>query len=478
MSGKGVVLAAISGLPAFVFALLPAPLRAQTPTDVNASLIDTAVRSIMQRDAVPGVSLALVKDGRIVYLRAYGYARLPNTLATTATRFAIGSVTKQLTAAAILLLVERGRLSLDDPVSKFLPNLTNANGVTIRNLLDHTSGYEDYLSQEYLPARVQEPTTVDSILQTWAQRPLDFPTGSQWQYSGTNYVIAGRIIELVTGETYERFLTTNLLIPLGITDADFVDESSPGPPDAVGYYRFGIGPPRLAPRAGRNWLFAMADLGMTAQDVARWDCALINTTLLSARSVAAMTVQTHTVGGDATGYGLGVFITTVAGTDGKRHEMVSHPGEISGFRSENWIVPDSKTALVVLTNAEYSSAAADIGTALEGEIGLVSTPPAASEAPAEKRIRQVLAGLGDGSIDRTQLSADASEMFTPQALRDIQTGLAGLGALLHVKLTYTQYRGGTTHYTFTADYELRSLQVDEYVLPNGKIEEFFLDAAR
>jgi len=175
---------------------------------------------------------------------------------------------------------------------------------------------------------------------------------------------------------------------------------------------------------------------------------------------------------------LGVFIATVKGTDGRTHRMVSHPGEISGFRSENWIVPDLRTALVVLTNAEYSSAASDIGTALSGLIGVATPGQVAAKSPAELHVRDILLGMAKGTIDHSQLTADASSVFTPQALDDIRYGLAAAGALRAVKLLGTQYRGGLTHNTFSAEYELATLQVDEYLLPSGQIEEFFLDAPR
>ena len=289
----------------------------------EAAQVDASVQTIMERDSVPAISLAIVRKGQLAYAKAYGHAELPNSeaahrdrLASTATRFAIGSVSKEFTAAAVLVLADRGKLSLEDPVSKFLPKLTGATEVTIRQLLNHTSGYRDYFLQEYIPARMQRATSVDSILREWAERPLDFLPGTQWQYSGTNYTIAGRIIEQVTGEPYEKFLTENVLRPVGITDATFADHPHQPARNAVGYYRFALGPPRPAPLTGRNWLFAMADLEMTATDVANWDIALMNQYLLTRRAYQAMTSDTRTNNGTATGYGLGLFVGSVEGTDG------------------------------------------------------------------------------------------------------------------------------------------------------------------
>jgi len=232
--------------------------------------VDADVQYLLDRTQVPAISIALVQNRRIVYLHAYGNAGLnPTRAATLKTRFPIGSISKQFTAAAILLLADRGKLSLDDPVAKFLPALTRSREVTLRDLLAHTSGYRDYFTQEYIPAESQRPTTAEAILRRWAQIPLDFDPGTQWQYSSTNYVIAGRIVEIVSGEPFFQFLTENILRPVGITDAVLADESPASPRDARGYIRFALGPARPAPVTGKNWLFAMASLSMTAEDLAK-----------------------------------------------------------------------------------------------------------------------------------------------------------------------------------------------------------------
>lgn len=137
--------------------------------------------------------------------------------------------------------MDHGKLSLDDPISRFLPALSQSSQVTIRELLSHTSGYQDYFPQEYIPPRTQKPTTVQAILKTWAEKPLDFQPGTEWQYFGTNYVIAGRIVEIVSGEPFEKFLTDSVLRPVGIIDATFTDQPN-SHDDAVGYYRFALGP--------------------------------------------------------------------------------------------------------------------------------------------------------------------------------------------------------------------------------------------
>jgi len=467
---------------------------------LESSQVDEAVQTIMRRNDVPAISLAIVRHGQIAYLKAYGFAELPtgagpgertpsSRTASVSTRFAIGSVSKEFTAAAILLLADRGKLSLDDTVSKYLPDLTDAKQVTIRELLSHTSGYRDYFLQEYIPARMQRPTSVDTILQTWAERPLDFPPGQEWQYSGTNYVIAGRIVEKVTGEPYEMFLADDVLRPIDITDETFADHPSQPERNAVGYYRFALGSPRPAPLAGRNWLFAMADLELTAKDIALWDISVMSQSLLSPASYRAISSDIKTTNGRSTGYGLGFFVTDVPGIDGKQHLMLHHPGEISGFRSHNFVLPDLKATVVILTNAEYSDATNELAEQLQSLVGIKSTEkfgidiavssasPASmpKENPIEARAHRLMLDLARGRVDRDDFAPDALETFTSEAVNDIRKSLEHLGDLERVRLDSTQLRGGTKHYALTLIYQHRQLQVAEYDLDNGKIEQFFID---
>ena len=160
--------------------------------------IDEIAKNALATTGVPSASLAVVVGGKVAYLQAYGNARLePRLAATPEMQYSVGSISKQFTAAAILLLQEQGKLSLDDHVSKYVPGLTRGDEVTIRQLLSHTSGYQDYWPQDYVMQTMLQPTTAQQILDRWAKIPLDFDPGTKWQYSNTNYVIAGLIVEKV-----------------------------------------------------------------------------------------------------------------------------------------------------------------------------------------------------------------------------------------------------------------------------------------
>src|ERR1035438_8005860 len=273
--------------------------------------VDDIVNQVLASTAVPSASIAIVESGRIAYVHAYGNARLePPTPARPEMSYRIGSNIKQFTAAAILILAEQHKLSLDDPVSRFLPTLTRANEVTIRELLSHTSGYQDYWPQDYLPPFMLAAVSEDQILDRWARKPLDFDPGTQWQYSNTNFVIAGLIVERVSGMTLMAFLHKYVFTPLDMQNVANVDQDNA---DATGYVRFALGPSHVAPKEGKGWLFAAAELGMPARELAKWDIAMIGQTLLRPSSYKEMQTEVLLNNGLGTQYGLGLGIKKTLG---------------------------------------------------------------------------------------------------------------------------------------------------------------------
>src|ERR1041384_1107735 len=272
--------------PVIVVVLLTFAASAQTqlPADLTQK-IDTVVTDALTRSGVPSASIAVVKDGQVVYVKAYGDAKLePKTAATSQMRYSIGSISKQFTAVALLLLQEQGKLSLDDKVAKFIPDLTRANEVTIRQLLSHTSGYQDYWPQDYVMPMMLQPVTSAKILDMWARKPLDFDPGTKWQYSNTNYVIAGVIIEKVSGKPLLEFLKEKVFTPLGMSSVTNTDEKQLGDTDPTGYMRYALGPLRVAPKEGPGWLFAAGELAMTAEDLAKWNISIMDQKLLKPAS--------------------------------------------------------------------------------------------------------------------------------------------------------------------------------------------------
>ena len=191
----------------------PSAERHLLPADTQRK-IDKATLDLLKKSGVPSASIAVVRDGKFAYVHAYGMADVKaRTAAASTMRYSVGSISKQFTAAAILLLAEEGKLSLDDKVGRWLPDLTRANEITIRQILSMTSGYQDYWPQDYAMPNMIQPTSAQEILDGWARKPLDFEPGTKWQYSNTNYVIAGLIVERVAGMPLFEFLQKRIFLP-------------------------------------------------------------------------------------------------------------------------------------------------------------------------------------------------------------------------------------------------------------------------
>ena len=220
-----------------------------------------------------------MRDGKIVFAKAYG--KQSETMKDTERRppYQIASISKQFTAAALLMLEDEGKLSLDDTVAKWLPGITGGDKIKLRQLLSHTSGLQDYWPQDYSFAAMAKPTTPQGIVDRWAKKPLDFEPGAQWQYSNTGYVVAGLIAEKAAGKPLLAYLQEKIFKPLGIKAID--QDKAIGPAFPQGYRRFALGPVRPETPSAAGWLYAAGELSMSAADLAKWDIARIN------RSVAA-----------------------------------------------------------------------------------------------------------------------------------------------------------------------------------------------
>ena len=274
----------------------------------DTAAIDKAVNEVLTKTGAPSASIAVVKDGKIAYTQAYGLARIdPPMPAKPDMRYSIGSISKQFTAAAILMMAEEGKLSLDDKLVRWFPDLTRANEVTVRELLSMTSGYQDFWPQDYVMPRMLEPVTAQEILNDWARKPLDFDPGTKWQYSNTNYVVAGLLVEKVAGMPLIDLLQRRVFGPLQMTSVFNTDLSPLGSDQPTRYLRYAVGPLRPAPKEGRGWMFAAGELAMTAHDLALWDISMIDQTVLKPASYSDMEREVLLNNGASSGYGLGVL---------------------------------------------------------------------------------------------------------------------------------------------------------------------------
>jgi CubicO group peptidase (beta-lactamase class C family) len=437
----------------FATSALAAPL---TPQQTAA--IDKAATSALAATNVPAVSIAIVKDGQVVYTRAYGLQRAGQP-ALASGKYKIASISKQFTAAAMLLLAEDGKLSLDDPVSKYLPDLTRAGDIRLRQLLSHTSGYRDFWPQDFSFVDMATATTPQHILDKWAKLPLDFDPGARWQYSNTGYVAAGLIIEKVSGQPLMDFLEARVFGRLGIKAYD--QDTGMTAADPLGYHRYALGPVRIEEQAAPGWLYAAGGLAMTASDLAKWDISVIDQSVMKPASYAEQQREVILTSGAGTNYGLGVDVATVKG-----HRRISHGGEAVGYLSENRIYPDDKAAIVVLDNADFGDAHTAIAEAIEKILF--------AESGDTSRALSIYRALRQGKVDRAAFTSNGNFYLTAQALADYAKSLAPLGEPKSIVRNSTALRGGLTAERYTLDLGARKMTIILRAEPGdkGRIEQF------
>jgi CubicO group peptidase (beta-lactamase class C family) len=450
---------------------LAQPLAAQSLTAEQTAKVDQIVNQALASTRVPSASIAIVRDGKIVYAKAYGDQGpgLPRTSADA--KYPIASVSKQFTAAAVLLLEDEGKLDLDETVAKYFPEVSGADRITIRQLLSHTAGLQDYWPQDYSFAAMEKPVTPQQIVDRWGKKPLDFTPGTAWQYSNTGYVVAGMIVEKVSGTTLMAYLDTKIFKPLGMRPVDQDQAIGKGFPQPT--HRFALGPVRAAKPAAPGWLWAAGQLAMSASDLAKWDIARIDRKLLAPEDWREQETEVRLADGSPSHYGLGVSLGEHEGTP-----TVSHGGEAVGFLSENLVMPDKRYAVVALVNADFGNAQ---GTITDGITALLY-PSTEAAAPSLDQTRDALARkvfdqLRAGTLDRSLLTQNAAYYFDATATADYRTSLGALGDPQgFVPLGKPRLRGGFVNRNYGISYAGQRLVAITYAEPGaqGRFEQFIV----
>jgi CubicO group peptidase (beta-lactamase class C family) len=434
--------------------LLAVPALAKPLSAEQKQAIDAAVGRILKASQVPSASIAVVTDGNLDYAKAYGDQRLDGSAPTIFARYPVASISKQFTAAAILLLVEEGKMSLDDKVGKYLPTLTAANTITVRELLGHTSGYRDFWPQDFQFEAMTKATTSDAILDHWAKAPLDYIPGTKWQYSNTGYTAAGRIFEQVAKERLQSFEQRRIFKPLGM---DVVLKT-----DAKGTTRAALGPIRPARRESDGWVFAAGDLAMTPSELAKWNIARLNRTVLKPQSWQLQ--ETNVAPADVEGkYGLGVALDTVG-----RHPRIQHGGAFTGYLSSNRVYPADHAAITVFINGGFSNSQDAIADAIEAILF--------DDADETRGPLSVFNMLRTGQIDRAQFTDNGNFYFTPTVLSDYRSSLESLGEPTRIQRHGEKaLRGGLTVELYIFTFVDRKLLCIVRADPDsGRIEQYTL----
>ncbi|MBI1685900.1 serine hydrolase domain-containing protein [Caulobacter hibisci] len=327
-------------------ALTSSPASAKDATGFP-SRADAILRTHLAADDFSGVVL-IASHGRPLLRRAYGLAnRELNAPITPETVFRVGSTSKPFTAVAILQLVESGKIRLDDPIGSYLDAVPAAwSAVTVRQLLNHTSGIHDYVQVNGFirgPARLD--LTPPQLADLVRDMPLDFPPGTRFNYSNTGYALLGMIIERVSKESYPDYVRDHLLRPLGLTHTAYDDSQDIVPGRASGYW-FVDGQPRNARVMTPATAYAAGGLHSTVDDLFRWSQALYGNKILKPSSLAQMFADE-----DHRGYGLGSFVETRHG-----HRLWDHGGNLPGWAAAFEYYPDDDFLVIVLTNIEGGGA--------------------------------------------------------------------------------------------------------------------------
>jgi D-alanyl-D-alanine carboxypeptidase len=457
-------------LAAALLAVTTSASAQQLSPDTEAK-ISAIAQKVLADSGVPSASIGIVQDGHIVYTHAFGLARVtPPISADASMAYPIGSISKQFTATAILILEQQGKLSLQDPVSKFFPELTRSNDVKILNLLTHTSGYQDYAPQDYTIPAWKLPGDPLKVVHEFAGKPLDFDPGTQWQYSNTNFVLAALIVQKVSGEPFAKFLRDNVLAPASLEHVLNlnVDQSKL---EVTGYMRNALAPIRPAALEAPGWYFGDGDLAMPVSQLLKWDLTILNQSLLSSASYKEMETPFLLKSGKDSQYGLGVEIFSLNG----RH-VIAHSGEVGGFVAENILFPDEHSAIAVLTNQEASGAGAQIAKEIAPLLAAPPKPTTAAPDDFAPKLQAILTGLEKGQIDRSLFTADCNGYFDQTALGDYQSSLAPLGTITSVTQRHTSLRGGMTFDSYGVAFSGgTTLIVTVYLEPDGKIEQLLVE---
>lgn len=347
------VLVIVSAVLAFLLAI-PAVAPRARPQAEKLENVDDVISSEMAAQHIPGLALSVMRDGAVIKAQGYGRANVElDVPVKPETIFQTGSVGKQFTATAVMMLVEEGKVSLDDPISKYLPGTPAGwSAIRVRHLLSHTSGVPDYETDSLKKGQeafinLRKDYTEDELLRKFETLPLEFAPGEKHSYSNTGYVLLGILIHKVTGKFYGDFLEERIFRPVGMGATRIINEADIIPNRAAGY--------RLVKGELKNQEWVSPSLNTTADgalytnvlDMAKWDAALYTEKLLKRASLEQMWTPTRLNIGKAADYGFGWRVRAL-----NAHRIVEHGGAWQGFTTHISRYVDDKLTIVILTNLD------------------------------------------------------------------------------------------------------------------------------
>lgn len=462
----GIALLAVAALVQTASAQAP-PL----PKTLDFKAVDGYVAGQVVAKGFVGLSVAFMRDGEIAFAKSYGLADIAGKKPVTPdTAFAVGSITKQFTCACVMLLAEDGKLAIDDPVAKYYPHLTRAKDITLRDLMNHTSGYPDYYPLDFLDRRMLKPTALDALVKEYAGGKLDFEPGSRFSYSNTGFNILGGVVEKVSGKPFGDFLDERLLKPLKLTRTKF-GSPPPGGPTATGYTAFALGDPEPAKPEADGWIDAAGALWSTPSDLLKWDLALATGKAVKPESYRQMVAPRVLTTGKVSDYGFGLSVGVLGG-----EPVFRHTGGVSGFVSGNVFLPRAKAGVVVLSNTEHVSPTqlrTDLFALLLKDVQARDEPavPKVKGPTPKEAVLDFVTKLKAGKVDRSQLGEEFSIYLTDEKVKSSGKTFAALGEPKAVEEGDSHERGGMEVCAVTLKYGKRSVKASLYRSPDGKIQQ-------
>jgi D-alanyl-D-alanine carboxypeptidase len=456
----------------FALLLLVCSAEAAAPT-ARADRVDDLVRREMRRRHIPGLALAVVRDGKIIKARGYGLASVEfDAPATPETVFEIGSITKQFTATAVVMLVEEGRLALDDPLSKHLPHTPEAwRGVTVRHLLTHTSGLRNYTG---LPGfELTERLGRDDFIKLIAQHPPAFRPGESWSYGNTNYNLLGFIVEAASGKPYWQFVSERIFRPLGMTATSNRDPRFVVRRRATGYEWEG------GELTGRDYdltdVFAAGALLSTVLDLAKWDAALYTERLVKRASLEEMWTPVRLASGETRPYGLGWNIEEFRG-----RRRLRHNGQTAGFAANITRYTDDRLTFIVLCNLGRIGLAGEVATSVAKLYLPALSLRRMKEQPdpdplASQRLRTALSDLLAGKADAAAFTPEAHARLTNEEARARWRETAAAGPLSSFAFVGEERRAGGRVARYVATTGRQMLLLRFTLAGEGKITELSVE---
>jgi CubicO group peptidase (beta-lactamase class C family) len=466
-----------SGALLFCAVLLAIGTSSSSPADDDAK-VDAYVRGEMQRERIPGLALGVYRDGKIVKAEGYGIANLEwDVPVKVDTIFQSGSVGKQFTATAVMMLVEEGKVGLDDPIQKYFSDAPETwKGIKIRNLLSHTSGLGEYENGPRTkpdgPFYLRLDMTEDELYKRIAAMPMDFKPGEDWSYRNTNYVLLGILIHRVTGKFYGDYLQERIFKPLGMTSTRIISDRNIIPNRASGY-ELVDGQPK-----NQEWVSptfnSTADgaLYFTVLDLEKWDAALYTQKLLKKSSFDQMWTIMKLNNGqpNKANYGFAWDINEANG-----HKLIEHGGAWQGFTTHIARYVDDKLTIVVLTNLDARHAQPDkIAHAVAG-LYLPALIPVEVKAIEDKEpqttllFRNVLQEMVAGKSDPERFTPELRAKLFPDHIQAAGRFLKEQGDLKSLELIKRGEEGENRAYTYRANFERAELFLSIQLTKDNKI---------